>query len=91
MRDNDVVPGTEGGGETALTGEDGDEHHLLEELADRVRGIPAGLEDPNIVGDVGPTDIPPGTDPHEPGELSLDEDEVGELDIEDGGPAATIP
>jgi hypothetical protein len=22
-----------------------------------------GVEDPNIVGDVGPTDIPPGTDP----------------------------
>ena len=40
---------------------------LLEEsgdhLADRLRGSGVGTEDPNIVGDVGPTDIPPGADP----------------------------
>ena len=27
------------------------------------RGTGAGVEDEDIVGDVGPTDIPPGTDP----------------------------
>lgn len=37
---------------------DKDEH-----LADKVRHSGVGVEDPNIVGDVGPTDIPPGTDP----------------------------
>jgi hypothetical protein len=32
-------------------------------LLDRLRGTGVGVEDPNIVGDVGPTDIPPGRDP----------------------------
>jgi hypothetical protein len=35
------------------------EHHLL----DKLRGTGVGVEDPNIVGDAGPTDIPPGHDP----------------------------
>ena len=39
------------------TGEDTG-HSLL----DRLRGTGVGVEDPNIVGDVGPTDIPPGSD-----------------------------
>jgi hypothetical protein len=30
---------------------------------DRMRDAPVGTNDPNIVGDVGPTDVPPGTDP----------------------------
>jgi prolyl oligopeptidase len=34
-----------------------------ESLIDRLRGTGVGVEDPNIVGDVGPTDIPPGPDP----------------------------
>jgi len=34
-----------------------------EGLVDKVRHSGVGVEDPNIVGDVGPTDIPPGTDP----------------------------
>ncbi len=34
-------------------------------LLDRLRGTGVGVEDPNIVGDVGPTDIPPGADPPE--------------------------
>lgn len=34
-----------------------------EGLADKARHSGVGVEDPNIVGDVGPTDIPPGTDP----------------------------
>ncbi len=32
-------------------------------LIDRLRGTGVGVEDPNIVGDVGPIDIPPGADP----------------------------
>ena len=31
-------------------------------LLDRLRGSGVGVEDPNIVGDVGPTDVPPGPD-----------------------------
>lgn len=30
---------------------------------DRLRDAPVGTNDPNIVGDVGPTDVPPGIDP----------------------------
>jgi hypothetical protein len=36
-------------------------------LIDRLRGTGVGVEDPNIVGDVGPTDIPPGRDPDSDG------------------------
>lgn len=32
-------------------------------LIDRLRGTGVGVEDPNIVGDVGPLDVPPGADP----------------------------
>lgn len=32
-------------------------------LIDRLRGSGVGVEDPNIVGDVGPTDVAPGADP----------------------------
>lgn len=32
-------------------------------LLDRFRGTGVGVEDPNIVGDAGPTDVPPGRDP----------------------------
>ena len=34
-----------------------------DDALDRLRDLPVGTNDPNIVGDVGPTDIPPGTDP----------------------------
>ena len=40
-----------------------DERGLLEKVIDRARGTGVGTEDPNIVGDVGPTDVPPGKDP----------------------------
>ena|SRR5688500_480439 len=30
---------------------------------ERLREAPAGTKDPNIVGEVGPTDVPPGEDP----------------------------
>ncbi len=36
-------------------------------LLDRMRGTGVGVEDPNIVGDVGPVDIPPGPDPDSDG------------------------
>jgi hypothetical protein len=32
-------------------------------LLDRLRGSGVGTEDPNIVGDAGPTDVAPGGDP----------------------------
>lgn len=38
-----------------------EDHH--DSLIDRMRGTGVGVEDPNIVGEVGPTDIPPGPDP----------------------------
>ena len=38
------------------------DEHTDESLLDRLRGTGVGVEDPNIVGDVGPTDIPPGRD-----------------------------
>lgn len=34
-----------------------------ENVLDKLREMPVGTNDPNIVGDVGPTDIPPGADP----------------------------
>lgn len=34
-------------------------------LLDRLRDMPVGTLDPNIIGDAGPTDIPPGSDPPE--------------------------
>jgi hypothetical protein len=34
-----------------------------ETFVDRARHSGVGVEDPNIVGDVGPTDVPPGSDP----------------------------
>ena len=43
-----------------------------ESLLDRLRGTGVGVEDPNIVGDVGPTDIPPGRDPDTEGGLFAD-------------------
>ena len=46
-------------------GEPDDESDLEDKqrLLDRFRGTGVGVEDPNIVGNVGPTDVPPGEDP----------------------------
>jgi hypothetical protein len=33
-----------------------------ESTIDKLRDSPVGTNDPNIVGDAGPTDVPPGTD-----------------------------
>ena len=34
-----------------------------DDTMDRLRDMPVGVNDPNIIGDAGPTDVPPGTDP----------------------------
>ncbi len=34
-----------------------------DDLLDQLRDMPVGVNDPNIIGDAGPTDVPPGTDP----------------------------
>ena len=49
-----------------LPADDTDAESELDEkqrLLDRFRGTGVGVEDPNIVGNVGPTDVPPGEDP----------------------------
>lgn len=40
-----------------------DDFEEKQRLLDRFRGTGVGVEDPNIVGDAGPTDVPPGQDP----------------------------
>jgi hypothetical protein len=41
----------------------GDDLDQEDTMVDRMRHSGVGVEDPHIVGDVGPTDVPPGTDP----------------------------
>lgn len=53
-----------------------DEHD--DGLVDRLRDMPVGTLDPNIIGDAGPTDVPPGSDPRE--------DEEFEVATEDADP-----
>ena len=51
---------------TQIPPEESEEQSDLEQkqsLLDRFRGTGVGVEDPNIVGDTGPTDVPPGEDP----------------------------
>lgn len=43
-------------------------------LVDRLRGTGVGVEDPNIIGDAGPTDVAPGRDP-DGGLLVVDPDD----------------
>jgi hypothetical protein len=49
----------------------GDEATPLEALRD----MPVGTNDPNIVGDVGVLDVPPGSDPHGEGDLAIGQTE----------------
>ena len=51
-----------------------------ESLLDRLRGTGVGVEDPNIVGDVGPTDIPPGRDGEGDGLLADSPDGLDPVD-----------
>ncbi len=34
-----------------------------EDALEALREMPVGVNDPNIIGDAGPTDVPPGPDP----------------------------
>ena len=49
--------------------------HEHESIIDELREMPVGVNDPNIIGDAGPLDIPPGSDPHDPGEYTGDDEE----------------
>ncbi len=51
-----------------------------ESILDRLRGTGVGVEDPNIVGDVGPTDIPPGSDGQGDGLLADPPDPAASVD-----------
>lgn len=46
----------------ALPADEDQEDHE-EGILDRIRDMPVGTSDPNIIGDAGPTDVPPGSDP----------------------------
>lgn len=49
-------------------------------VVDAARGSGVGTEDPNIVGDAGPTDVPPGRDPETevaPGVVADDDPDAG--------------
>jgi hypothetical protein len=39
------------------------DHEHERSLIDRLRGTGVGTDDPNIIGDAGPTDVAPGQDP----------------------------
>lgn len=47
-----------------------------DDLLDRFRGTGVGVEDPNIVGDAGPTDVAPGRDPGGGGLFAVDDEEA---------------
>ncbi len=49
-----------------------------EDLLDQFREMPVGTNDPNIVGDAGPTDVPPGTDPPRSPREPVDDELTGE-------------
>lgn len=56
-----------------MTEHDQDALDEKQKRLDRLRGSGVGTEDPNIVGDVGPTDVAPGSDPQDPHALPRDE------------------
>ena len=58
-------------------------------ILDRLRGTGVGVEDPNIVGDVGPTAIPPGSDGEGDG-LLADPPDASELAGAGGEPVDSI-
>ena len=51
------------GNATDMDNETSRDKNLIEKMADKARGTGVGTEDPNIIGDAGPTDVPPGKDP----------------------------
>jgi hypothetical protein len=62
--------------EEPFASDDLDEEPAGEELFDAMREMPVGTRDPNIIGDAGPFDVPPGTDPPEEGELDESPDDA---------------
>ena len=65
-----------------LGGDDADEAEpRAEGFLDKLRGGGVGTEDPGIVGDVGPTDIPPGTDGEGTTGLVTTDDPVDHLEV----------
>jgi len=60
-----------------------------DDLLDRLRHTGVGVEDPNIVGNAGPTDVAPGRDPGGDGLLVVvDEGQILEENV-DGLPGPT--
>ena len=53
-----------------------DDDNEGESILDRLRGTGVGVEDPNIVGDAGPTDVAPGRDPGSDGLLVVEDEGV---------------
>ena len=58
-------------------------------ILDRLRDSPVGVNDPTIVGDAGPTDVPPGSDGDalvvEADGTPIDLDRLADVDLRDGG------
>jgi hypothetical protein len=59
MSEDEAVPAEEPFDE----GETVEHEGIIETMVERMRGTGVGTEDPNIIGDAGPTDVPPGRDP----------------------------
>lgn len=55
--------------DTTPDDEEADDHDGLQHVIDELREMPVGTNDPNIIGDAGPLDVPPGSDPPQEGEL----------------------
>jgi hypothetical protein len=55
--------------DTTERDEDDDHEHGIRHVIEELREMPVGTNDPNIIGDAGPLDVPPGSDPPEEGEL----------------------
>jgi hypothetical protein len=69
MSDDEAVPAEE----PFDDGETVEEEGIIETMVERMRGTGVGTEDPNIIGDAGPVDVPPGRDPDSwPPELETD-------------------
>jgi hypothetical protein len=54
--------------------------HEHESIIEELREMPVGVNDPNIIGDAGPLDIPPGSDPHDDDEFTGEPDEGDDTD-----------
>ena len=59
-----------------------------EDILDQLRDMPVGVNDPSIIGDAGPTDVPPGTDPPTTPRTPADEvEDIADRAIEEQPPA----